>query len=83
MQIPAYVGLRARGLPGAAATYVGFGLAAFSFMVALSAIYMRTYSLTWDIPRIFVGVTAFVALHLKVNITWIVLLGIMISMLLL
>jgi chromate transporter len=39
MQTAAYVGLRARGLAGAAAAFVGFGLPAFVLMVALSAAY--------------------------------------------
>ena len=39
MQSTAYVGLRARGFSGAAAAYVGFGLPAFLFMLALSVLY--------------------------------------------
>ena len=39
MQAAAYAGLRARGFWGAAAAYVGFGLPAFLFMLALSAAY--------------------------------------------
>ena len=45
MQTAAYVGLRARGLPGAAVCFVGFGLPAFCFMVILSAFYARTHDL--------------------------------------
>ena len=45
MQTAAYVGLRARGLPGAAVCFVGFGLPAFCFMAILSAFYARTYDL--------------------------------------
>ena len=45
MQVSAYVGLRARGLSGAGAAFIGFGFPAFSLMIALSAIYTRTYSL--------------------------------------
>jgi chromate transporter len=59
MQVSAYVGLRARGLPGAAATFVGFGLPAFSLMVALSAIYIRTYSLP-AVVSVFHGLQAVV-----------------------
>lgn len=44
MQVAAYVGLRARGVAGAAAAYVGFGLPAFVFMVVLSAIYGVTHT---------------------------------------
>jgi chromate transporter len=42
MQAAAYVGLRARGLAGAAAAYIGFGLPAFVLMVALSSVYAVT-----------------------------------------
>jgi chromate transporter len=59
MQVSAYVGLRARGLAGAAATFVGFGLPAFSLMVALSAIYLRTYSLP-AVVSVFHGLQAVV-----------------------
>jgi len=39
MQSTAYVGLKARGFRGAAAAYIGFGLPAFGFMLALSVLY--------------------------------------------
>ena len=39
MQMAAYVGLRAGGLRGAAASYVGFGLPSFLLMLALAALY--------------------------------------------
>jgi chromate transporter len=42
MQIAAYVGLRARGVAGAAASYIGFGLPAFFIMTVLSALYVKT-----------------------------------------
>lgn len=45
MQTAAYVGLRARGTAGAAASFVGFGLPAFCLMVLLSAVYLQTRSL--------------------------------------
>lgn len=45
MQVSAYVGLAARGLPGAAVSFVGFGLPAFLMMVVLSALYTRTHTL--------------------------------------
>ena len=45
MQTAAYVGLRVRGVAGAAACFVGFGLPAFGLMLALSAIYARTHNL--------------------------------------
>jgi chromate transporter len=39
MQMAAYVGLRVRGLKGAVASYVGFGLPAFLLMLALAVLY--------------------------------------------
>ncbi|MBM4349572.1 MAG: chromate transporter [Deltaproteobacteria bacterium] len=36
MQMSAYVGLRAKGVAGAAASFIGFGLPAFLFMIILS-----------------------------------------------
>lgn len=45
MQTAAYVGLRLRGILGAAASFVGFGLPAFCLMAVLSAFYARTHDL--------------------------------------
>lgn len=45
MQTSAYVGLRARGVAGALASFAGFGLPAFIIMIVLSALYVHTYSL--------------------------------------
>jgi chromate transporter len=45
MQTAAYVGLHSRGVGGAAASYVGFGLPAFVLMLALSALYQRAHDL--------------------------------------
>jgi len=45
MQMCAYVGLRAKGVAGAAASFIGFGLPAFLFMTILSALYVQTYKL--------------------------------------
>ena len=45
MQTSAYVGFRARGVAGAAASFIGFALPAFLLMVGLSAFYARSYSL--------------------------------------
>jgi len=42
MQTSAYVGLRVRGVSGAMASFVGFGLPAFLFMMTLSALYVKT-----------------------------------------
>ncbi len=45
MQMSAYVGLRARGVAGAGASFIGFGLPAFLFMMILSALYVWTHTL--------------------------------------
>jgi chromate transporter len=45
MQAAAYVGFQARGVPGALATFIGFGLPAFLFMVVLSSLYAATGTL--------------------------------------
>lgn len=45
MQAAGYVGLRVRGVSGAAATFIGFALPAFALMMALSALYARTHEL--------------------------------------
>lgn len=47
MQVAAYVGLQARGVPGALATFAGFGLPAFVLMVILSYLYISAGSLPW------------------------------------
>ena len=45
MQVAAFVGLRARGGPGALAAYLGFGLPAFLLMLGLTALYFSTRDL--------------------------------------
>jgi len=45
MQTTAYVGLKARGLRGAAVSFLGFGLPAFCLMLVLAALYASTRSL--------------------------------------
>jgi len=45
IQTAAYVGLRVRGISGALAAYIGFGLPAFIFMLFLSVLYARFNSL--------------------------------------
>jgi chromate transporter len=45
MQAAAYVGLRTRGIGGAAASFIGFGLPAFLIMLILSVLYDRTHTL--------------------------------------
>jgi len=57
IQMSAYVGLRVRGVAGAAASFVGFGLPAFLFMMILSALYARTHTLP-AVVSIFNGLQA-------------------------
>ena len=45
MQMAAYVGLKTRGVAGAATSYIAFGLPAFLMIVILSALYRRTNEL--------------------------------------
>jgi chromate transporter len=45
MQTAAYVGFMVRGIAGAAASFIGFGLPAFILMMVFSALYMRTQNL--------------------------------------
>jgi len=59
MQMSAYVGFRARGVAGAAASFIGFGLPAFLFMMILSALYARTHTLP-SIVSVFNGLQAIV-----------------------
>lgn len=59
MQMATYVGLRARGVPGAAVTYIGFGLPAFLIMMLLSDIYIRIHTLPLAVA-LFSGFSAIV-----------------------
>lgn len=45
MQMAAYVGLKKRGVTGAGASFIGFGLPAFLLMMALAALYTSTRNL--------------------------------------
>ena len=45
MQTAAYVGLRVRGVAGAATSFLGFGLPAFALMLVLSTLYARTHEI--------------------------------------
>lgn len=45
MQAAACVGLRTRGVRGAAASFIGFGLPAFALMMVLAALYTQTHTL--------------------------------------
>ncbi len=44
MQMAAYVGLTVRGVGGAAASFIGFGLPACLLMMTLTALYTKTHS---------------------------------------
>jgi chromate transporter len=59
MQAAAYVGLKARGVPGALATFVGFGLPAFVLMMIFSALYVASQGLPW-ITALFSGLQVIV-----------------------
>jgi chromate transporter len=59
MQTAAYVGLRLHGLAGAAASFTGFGLPAFTMMMALSALYVRGHELPLAVSA-FAGLGALV-----------------------
>ena len=58
MQMSAYIGFRTRGVGGAAASFIGFGLPAFLFMMILSALYARTHTLP-AVVSAFNGLQAF------------------------
>jgi chromate transporter len=45
MQTAAYVGLRLRGVAGAAASFIGFGLPAFALMLVFAVVYAQTGNL--------------------------------------
>jgi chromate transporter len=45
MQTAAYVGLKTRGVLGAGASFIGFGLPAFILMMTFAALYTRTHAL--------------------------------------
>lgn len=67
MQMAAYVGLKARGVAGAATCFIAFGLPAFLMIVILSALYQRTHelpitaSLFSGLEAIIVGIVAYAA----------------------
>jgi chromate transporter len=59
MQMSAYVGLRIKGVAGAAVSFIGFGLPAFLFMMILSALYARGHTLP-AVVSIFNGLQAII-----------------------
>ena len=68
MQAAAYVGLRTRGLGGAVAAYVGFGLPAFTLMLAMSIAYERAVAVH-AVTAALTGLRALVV-ALVVNAAW-------------
>jgi chromate transporter len=59
MQVSAYVGFRARGVTGAAVSFIGFGLPAFLLMLGLSNFYIRSQTLP-PIVSVFAGLQTIV-----------------------
>ena len=59
MQMSAYVGLRVRGIRGATASFIGFGLPAFILMLSLSALYQQFHALS-AVASAFSGLRALV-----------------------
>lgn len=70
MQTAAYAGLKVRGVRGAFACYIGFGLPAFVLMLALSFAYSRAHSLP-AVVSLFSGLQAvIVAVVAKATLTF-------------
>ncbi len=59
MQTAAYVGLRLRGVAGAAASFIGFGLPAFVLMLVFAMVYVQTGTLP-AVAAVFSGLQAVV-----------------------
>jgi len=59
IQVAAYVGLKKGGIPGGMASFTGFGLPAFIIMLLLSALYVKTYSVS-HIISVFTGLQVIV-----------------------
>jgi len=59
IQSSAYVGLKARGVPGALVSFISFGLPAFLFMMILSSLYLKGHNMT-EVISTFNGLQAIV-----------------------
>ena len=59
MQTAAYVGLKTRGVVGAGASFIGFGLPAFLLMMTFAALYTRTHNLP-VVVSVFSGLQAII-----------------------
>ncbi len=68
MQTAAYVGFRSKGIPGALASFVGFGLPAFVLMFFLSSLYAEYHAIP-KIVSLFNGLQV-VVVALVVNATY-------------
>ena len=68
MQTAAYVGFRSKGIPGAFASFVGFGLPAFILMLFLSSLYAE-YHTVQKIVSLFNGLQV-VVVAIVVNATY-------------
>jgi len=68
MQTAAYVGFRSRGIPGALASFVGFGLPAFILMLFLSSLYAEYHAVP-NIVSLFNGLQI-VVVAIVVNATY-------------
>lgn len=68
MQVAAYVGLQVKGVPGALASYIGFGLPAFLLMLFLSAVY-ASYNDVSGVLDIFNGLQILIC-AIVIHATW-------------
>jgi chromate transporter len=59
IQVAAYVGLQTRGVVGALASYIGFALPAFIFMLGFSSLYAVSRNLPW-VTALFAGLQVIV-----------------------
>ena len=68
MQAAAYVGIKARGVPGALMSFIGFSLPAFVFMLILSSLY-TTFHTVPKVVSLFNGLQVLVC-AIVANATW-------------
>ena len=68
MQAAAYVGMKARGVPGALMSFIGFSLPAFVFMLILSSLY-TTFHTVPKVVSLFNGLQVLVC-AIVANATW-------------
>lgn len=68
MQTAAYVGLQVKGIPGALASYIGFGLPAFFLMLFLTAVYAAYHEVS-GVLSIFTGLQILIC-AIVIHATW-------------